>query len=312
MRCPRLSALAVLGVLGAAPAVSAQSLPFNTTSAISIGFEEKAVRPFVQYMHLGRLKTGTDQVADPMNRSMSVWAMPVMVPYAISDRLIPMLAVPLVRKSLRFMDATGRREIHSSGVADALLMFKYTWYQRDRLNATTRAVFVGGVKIPTGSTSVRDASGQSLPRPLQLGSGSWDVPVTLAFTATRGRAGWTGDVTYRVNTEAEGFEAGDVFGYDIALGYRLWPARYETFREKVVNGYLELNGQVIQHSRDGGAPVRDSGAHEIYLSPGLQWVPLTNLLVESSVQFPVYQNLYGTQLATSLRLGGGIRYLLPF
>ncbi len=308
-----LCALTVLAIAAALPTLaSAQSLPFNTTSAISIGFEEKAVRPLFQFIHLGTVRRGTDEVSDPMDRAMDVWAIPIMVPYSVSGKLIPILAVPVLHKRLRFTDATGRHELITSGVGDALVMFKYTWLQRDRLNQTTRAVIVAGVKVPTGSTDERDASGQRLALPLQLGSGSWDLPVTVAGTATRGRFGWTGDLSYRVNTEANDFEAGDVFGYDLALGYRMWPARYETFREKVVNGYLELNGQVAKHGRQDGVEIGDSGGHELFLSPGLQWVPLTNLLVEASAQVPVYQNLLGTQLATDYRVGAGVRYLLPF
>ncbi len=307
-----LSLGVILGTAGAPARPHAQSLPFNTTSAISIGFEEKAVRSFFQYMHAGRLKQGTETVNDPADRSMDIWAVPIMIPYSVSRKLIPILVVPIVHKRLGFTDASGRHELVTSGVGDALLLLKYTWLQRDRLNETTRAVLVAGLKTPTGSNDERDNLGQLLPRPLQLGSGSWDVPITVAGTATRGRFGLSGDLSYRLATEADGFKGGNALGYDVALGYRAWPARYETLREKVVNTYMELNGQVTQYARQRGVMVSDTGGHEIYLSPGLQWVPRTNLLVEASVQVPIYQNLYGTQLATDVRMGAGIRYLLPF
>ncbi len=74
--------------------------------------------------------------------------------------------------------------------------------------------------------------------------------------------------------------------------------------------YMELNGQVTHHARQGGVTVSDTGGHEIYLSPGLQWVPRTNVLVEGSVQVPTYQDIYGTQLATDVRMGAGIRSAL--
>jgi len=301
-----------LGFAVAPNSLRAQSLPFNTTSAISIGFEEKAVRAFFQYMHLGGLRRGRESVTDSAKRSMEVWATPILVPYSVSRKLIPIFVVPIVHKSLRFTDGSGQHELATSGIGDALLMFKYTWFQRDRLNETTRAVLVTGLKAPTGSNDERDNSGQLLPRPLQLGSGSWDIPITIAGTATRGRFGLSGDLSYRLTTEANGFKAGNVLGYDVALGYRAWPPRYETFREKVVNAYMELNGQVTPHAKQQSVSVSDTGGHEIYLSPGLQWVPRSNLLVESSIQVPIYQNLYGTQMATDVRVGTGVRYLLPF
>lgn len=42
--------------------------------------------------------------------------------------------------------------------------------------------------------------------------------------------------------------------------------------------------------------MENTGSHTIFLSPGIQATPLKNLLLEASVQIPIYQDLRGRQL----------------
>jgi len=105
--------------------------------------------------------------------------------------------------------------------------------------------------------------------------------------------------------------SGNQFNYDLALGYRLYPAQYETYREKVVNLYLEVNGRVDGKNEVEGKTDQNSGGHTIFLSPGLQWVLLQNLLVEASVQLPIFEAFNGTQLGNQFTFSVGVRYLLP-
>ncbi len=100
---------------------------------------------------------------------------------------------------------------------------------------------------------------------------------------------------YRIKTEHEAISFGDAFNYDLAFGYRLYLAQYETFREKVVNLYLEVNGTVNGKNKVDKKTAENSGEHTIFLSPGLQWVLLQNLLVEASIQLSVFEDFNGTQ-----------------
>ena len=146
---------------------------------------------------------------------------------------------------------------------------------------------------------------------LQLGTGSWDFPFGLSFTRSTGRVALNADVFYRVNTEHETISFGNQFNYDLALGYRLYPVQYETYREKVINLYLEINGQVNGKNKVEGETAENSGGHTIFLSPGVQWVLLQNLLLEASVQLPVFEDFNGTQLGNDFTFSAGVRYLLP-
>ena len=60
--------------------------------------------------------------------------------------------------------------------------------------------------------------------------------------------------------------------------------------------YVELNGTAAARDEITGTPDPDSGGHLLFLSPDLQWISTPWLLFEASVQFPILQNLNGTQL----------------
>ncbi|NIR47469.1 MAG: hypothetical protein GWN61_14370, partial [candidate division Zixibacteria bacterium] len=48
--------------------------------------------------------------------------------------------------------------------------------------------------------------------------------------------------------------------------------------------------------------VRDSGRDQIFLSPGVQFLALENIVLESGIQIPVWQDLNGVQLGTDFNL----------
>ncbi|MBI5747425.1 MAG: hypothetical protein HZA13_10545, partial [Nitrospirae bacterium] len=86
--------------------------------------------------------------------------------------------------------------------------------------------------------------------------------IGTAFSYIPARWGLYTDLIYRITTEGSGFEFGDTLRYDLAVGYRLWPAIYETYPSPQINLFLELNGLWEQKSRDfssDGNKVPDSG-----------------------------------------------------
>lgn len=291
---------------------NAQVLPFNTNTAISIGFEEKAIRPFVKVVQMSKMLKESEEIDDPLQREVTVVATPVAIPYAVSRKLIPMLVVPTLSKQMTLIENGTEKEITNSGLSDITLMAKYVLFQRDKLNVTRRAALFGGVKFPTGSTAAVNETGNLLPPGLQLGSGSWDIPLGIAFIHSAGGIGIIADLFYQINTKGNNIDHGDSLSYGLAIGYRLYPSKYVTFKEKVLNAYLELNGSWNSKSVVKDKTDENSGGISLFLSPGLQWIFLENLLAEASLQLPIYQRLNGTQLGNSFSVAAGLRYLLPF
>jgi hypothetical protein len=146
-----------------------------------------------------------------------------------------------------------------------------------------------------------------------LGSGSVDYRFILSFSEVRNRLAFTGDLGYTLKTEADNFEFGDEFNYNFAAKVRIYPARYtDQFSARDLYGVLEVNGIMGQKFKQNGAQIRDSGGHQIFLAPGLQFLPVANFLLEVGVQIPVTEDLNGTQLGTDFNFRMGLRwFILP-
>ena len=224
-----LARCAGLGLIAAAllapHRLTAQALPFHTETAITTGFEEEAARTFALFAgREGMLRDG-EEIPDPMLRDIDVFVQPVaLLPYAITAMWTTRLIVPFVRKSMDFTTPDGvRRHYVTNGVGDVVLDTKWVFLSKNRLMGTTRLGVEGGVKIPLGSTNAQLPDGSPAPRPLQVGSGSWDFPFKALFTMVRRRVGLLFNVGYRVNTTDDDFKAGNVFSYDVAVALRFAP-----------------------------------------------------------------------------------------
>lgn len=290
-------------------AAQAQALPFHTTTGITAGFQENAARGFVSFLGRSGLARGGRELADPMDRDIDVLAVVGgAIPIAFTPLWTVRVVVPYLDKSMRFTAPDGRRlRFDASGFGDALIDTKWIFFADNRPQAATRIGLQAGVKVPLGKTDARLPDGEVAPRPLQVGTGSWDFPLQLIVTNTENRWGFHANLGYRINTGNDGFEAGDVFSYSAAVGFRFVPWVYGSLTDQTVVAYLELNGEVAGRDRMDGAKNLDSGGHVLFLSPDLQWIPTPWLLFEGSVQIPVLQALNGTQLEHETRFQMGTR-----
>jgi hypothetical protein len=259
----------------------------------------------------GLVREGTE-IADPTRRDVDALGV---VNGVILGGFTPYwtfrVIVPWVRKSMDFTTPEGaRRHFEVSGIGDAVLQSKWIFLRENRTGGTTRLGIRGRVFVPLGETEARLPTGEVAPRPLQVGDGSWDVEPTLVFTTTTRRLGFHANAGWRFNTEDEGFEAGDVFRYDAAVGFRFVPWVYESLTDQTLVAYLEMNGEVAREDEIGGVESPDSGGHLLFLGPDLQWIPTPWLLFEGSVQVPVVQELNGTRLEheTRFQLGTRVRF----
>lgn len=301
--------LVLSGLLSLSTPLRGQALPFHTTTGITAGFQENAARSFVSVLGRSGLVRDGAQIPDPMNREIDAFAVIAgAIPFAFTPQWTARVVVPFVDKSMQFDGPAGERLRYStSGIGDALIDTKWIFYSDNRPQASTRIGLQAGVKIPLGGTDARLPNGEVAPRPLQVGTGSWDVPVELVFSDIEGRWGFLGNAGWRFNTRDEGFKAGDVFHYDLAVGFRFVPWVYETLRDQSVVAYIELNGEVARKDEVNGVDNPNSGGHVLFLSPDLQWIPTPWLLFEGSLQIPIVEDLNGTQLDHDVRVQVGTR-----
>ena len=298
----RISLLFLLAIvaLGTDPVFS-QGPPINTETALLAGFTNA-------FRVSGQIIERSGNLPGGMRGDLSVRAVSLIFPYAITHgRLVIGEAIPYLDKDLDIKGPGGTTHFSESGLGDLHLFAEYAFFIRDEKEKTTRAIAIGGIDLPTGSHGNPD-----LPQGLWNGSGATNYSIGTAFSYIPARWGFYTDFIYRITTEGSGFEFGDTLRYDLAVGYRLWPAIYETYPLPQINLFLELNGLWEQRSRDfrfNGDKVHDSGGNRIFLAPGVQYIPGRVFLIEASIQVPVVENLNGDQLKTDFQANFGLRWL---
>lgn len=204
------------------------------------------------------------------------------------------------------LTTNGRRVSRgTSGFGDLSLFARHTAYGHDRPGQTLRIAPFAGIKAPTGDHDDRDARGR-LPAGVQVGSGSWDYFGGIVFTHQTLGYQVDGQVAYRLNTAAGGFEAGDVWRLDGSWQYRLNPLEVAGGVPAFFFGVLEVNLVHEGRSRLDGRRDPDSGGTRLFLTPGLQYVG-RRWILEGGLQVPVAQDLNGEALETEPILRAGVR-----
>ena len=126
-------------------------------------------------------------------------------------------------------------------------------------------------------------------------SDSYDPIVGLVFTLRRDEVFFDADLLYQLNT-GRGRFSHDALRYDASLALRLFSGTTQRDIAWEFNAVAELNGRYVVN-----------GAHEVFLSPGVQLVT-EQLILETSIQLPVIQDLPTGQPETNYRIITGLRF----
>ncbi len=278
------------------PSSRAQGPPIHTDTPIMLGLEGRGVRSFLKTVRKTRLLSEGSEIEDPINRRATATLVPIIVPYNLATRFQVGVIAPFVRKELGTVSSNATR----SGLGDVTLYGKFLVLQRDGRKETFRVAVKGRVKLPTGSEETT----------LPLGTGSTDLGTNLVAGWVKQRWGLFAEALYTHTTGHNGRKPGELFGFNLAVGYRAIPKVYRTYPAKQLNLYLELNGSTEGRREFEGTVVADSGGSIVYLSPGIQYVGGRRWLVEASWQIPMVDHPNGTQLGTDWTFSLGGRVLI--
>lgn len=239
------------------------------------------------------------------DRDRTAWALVSVLGYGATADLAFFGIVPYVDRSLESDQGGVRRDRGARGLGDVSLFGRYTAFRRDWPGRTLRIAPFAGLEFPTGKDDESDGLGR-LPPSVQAGSGSWDPFGGVVATYQTLDFQVDGQASYRVNTEANDFEAGDVARFDASLQVRLWPRELGAGLPGFLYGLLETNLIYQDENRIAGSDDPDSGGLSLLVLPGLQYVT-KRWIVEAGVQVPVVQDLNGAALETDYILRAGFR-----
>ncbi|MEW8474683.1 MAG: transporter [Candidatus Thiodiazotropha endolucinida] len=204
------------------------------------------------------------------------------------------------------LTSAGQRVTRSNnGFGDLSLFARYTAYQHDRPGRTFRVAPFAGVKAPTGNDDASDGLG-TLQASVQVGSGSWDYFGGVVLTYQTLKYQFDSQLSYRVNNEANGFEAGDIARLDGSYQHRLWRSGAQGVPDYLY-GVIEVNVIHQDRNRLNGNEDPNSGGTQLFLTPGIQYVT-KRWILEGAVQVPIVQDLNGTALENDYIIRAGVRF----
>ncbi len=293
MKSARIRILVLATCLISAPGQAlSQGPPIHTDTPILLGLEGKAVTARAVWVRKSKLYRDATVIGDPLQREVTAWTFPVAVPYNITSDLLVGTMAPFVQVEARSIAGTN----DSFGLSDISLFAKYLVVQIDALQETFRVTVKGNIKFPTGSKNRTPA----------LGTGTVDYSLGTVGAWIGERFGIYGDASYTFKGTSEGYKFGNAIIYNLALGFRAFPAVYETYPTSQWNLYLELNGMHTAKDKVNSQTLLDTGGNILFLSPGIQYIPSRYFLLEASIQIPIYQHYNGIQPGTdAIGLIGG-------
>jgi hypothetical protein len=188
------------------------------------------------------------------------------------------------------------------GFTDLWLTGKYRFYQ----GPAGQFALLGGIKAPTGDSSITNSEGEPVEPSATAGTGAWDglagfaytVPLTAAVTLDA-------SAIYTFRGEAHDYRLGDRLDLGSSLAWRVC-GDAATYPQ--VSLVAEATLRHVQMSEEDGADDEATGGTVLFISPGVKVSFSERLAASVGVQFPVVQNLNGDQLETDFRLITGISY----
>lgn len=217
---------------------------------------------------------------------LTIWEAPMLALYSPRRDLNVAVSLPYVSKTLSLRDGQRRG---TEGLGDLRLFALYRFFRQDRPFGTIEATLLGGLKLPTGDSTRSDAQGR-LPPALQPGTGSVDGLVGLTLGSISRRWGLYLGGLGKLNTEAQGFKAGDTVSYNLTVQYQLFPD-WPIPDLSQLNLSLELVGTTASRDVVLGKTVSESGGTEFFLAPGLQYFLGPQWGLEAAVEVPISRGL---------------------
>jgi DNA-binding transcriptional MerR regulator len=171
--------------------------------------------------------------------------------------------------------------LSSEGLGDIDLRTKYQLYRKDSLGAQDKVALIYGLELPTGDEKDNPP----------LGSGSYDH--LFGLSAGHESITWYYFLTgrYVLNADAGALDKGDRLLFDGAVGLRPWLRSYKSWDLVVL---LESSYIYAEKDVKNGAGLSNTGGQELFLGPTFLW-SIRNLMVKGGIQFPIWQDLNGSQ-----------------
>jgi len=197
----------------------------------------------------------------------------------------------------------------TNGIGDAMILGQYQVISRPEYTFYLTA----GPKIPIGNHENRDENGILLASDLQPGTGSWDLLSGAGYLKHglfRPTMDFTITLISKINRYSDRYDGAQRYKYGNDYQFLIGLTDQFLIHKTVVNPGLLFRLWQTSPDRVDGNIFPNTGGAWIYLVPSVNATLHQNISIFSSLEIPVYQNLKGTQLSTTLRVSFGLQFIL--
>lgn len=204
--------------------------------------------------------------------------------------------------------AEGNRELEDGetitfnpdGFTDLWLTGKYRFYQ----GPAGQLAIIGGLKIPTGDSSLTNSEGERVEPSATAGTGAWDGLTGLAYTVPLSQAlTLDSSALYTFRGERYDYRLGNRLDLGTSLAWRVF-GDVKTYPQ--VSLVAEATLRHIAKSKEDGEQDGNTGGTALFFSPGVKVSFTESASASLGIQLPVIQELYGRQVETQFRVISGI------
>lgn len=245
------------------------------------------------YRHYSETYSGSHRVSDPASRVRQDHRITLSGNYGLLPELQLSLLVPYILRELRLDTASGRTTLSSDGIGDIAAFAKARPWKQDWYLGSFNWSVIGGLELPTGSTSERDGGARLAPE-LQPGSGSVNGILATAGTLEVDRWKFTALFLYQIDGEgARAHKFGDVFVAEVVVRNRLV---VEPFPGPLFAVEMTFQWRQEWFSETDSIRIPNTGEERFTLKPTLLFYPRAWWGIETWAEIPVYRRVEGTQL----------------
>jgi hypothetical protein len=212
--------------------------------------------------------------------------------YNLTDSLIVAASLPLVSKTVTRYDLS-REE--ASGLGDMDLNARWVIGGDEHFPARHLWGLSAGMRVPTSTE--QESGGTPIDFDAQPGAGTTIANFGLWYGHYRTPWFFYTSFSYQhaLDEGYQGYQAGDVL---LVTGH----SQYALHKDVALSFSLDARSKRPDHYYNEIDP--NSGGVLIMASPGIAWTPVTDLIVNATLQVPVIENVHGRQEEdNSLRIG---------
>ncbi|WKN30175.1 hypothetical protein PZB74_14510 [Porifericola rhodea] len=242
--------------------------------------------------------------------------------YAPSDKLTIMLMLNYLQMSMDHRTRMGMNfTTESSGLADSWVSALYKVYDQNGQRAHINL----GLRVPSGSIDVKGVSPASapdetqLPYPMQIGSGSWGLKpgITYLLEKESSSMGAQASILLPLHENDRGYQLAPRSEVLAWSAYHLTNMISASLRATAVfqgeiSGADEAYNMAVMNRMVPTVFTENSGGKWLFLGGGINfYVPegaLKDVRLAMEYEYPLVQDLNGTQMETKQKLTLGVQY----